>query len=171
MRKLPISAENVESRLLLDEEIVMALPAQHPKAKGGHIDLRDFAGEDFGFTPEALGTGYPSQLIALCEAAGFYPKVVQEAAQIHTLMGLVACGFGVALVPESIANSIMRDKVVFRRLYPVTASPNPAIGLYMSWNTHNESPLMDSFISMLDFNVAPQVEGMLAAQVSKSASW
>ena len=166
MRKLPISAENVESRLLLDEEIVMALPAHHPKAKGGQIDLRDFAGEDFVFTPEALGTGYHSQLIALCEAAGFYPKVVQEAAQIHTLIGLVACGFGVALVPESIADSIMRDKVVFRRLYPVTASSNPAIGLYMSWNVHNESPLLDSFISMLDFNVAPQVEGMLAEQVS-----
>lgn len=166
MRKLPISAENVESRLLLDEEIVMALPAHHPKAKEGQIDLRDFAGEDFVFTPEALGTGYHSQLIALCEAAGFYPKVVQEAAQIHTLIGLVACGFGVALVPESIANSIMRDKVLFRRIYPVTASPNPAIGLYMSWNIHNESPLMDSFISMLDFNAAPRVEGMLAVQVS-----
>lgn len=166
MRKLPISAENVESRLLLDEEIVMALPAHHPKAKGGQIDLRDFAGEDFVFTPEALGTGYHSQLIALCEAAGFYPKVVQEAAQIHTLIGLVACGFGVALVPESIADSIMRDKVVVRRIYPVTASSNPAIGLYMSWNIHNESPLLDSFISMLDFNVPPQVEGMLADQVS-----
>ncbi|WP_028634250.1 LysR family transcriptional regulator [Pseudomonas parafulva] len=166
MRKLPISAENVESRLLLDEEIMMALPAHHPKAKEDQIDLRDFAGEDFVFTPEALGTGYHSQLIALCEAAGFYPKVVQEAAQIHTLIGLVACGFGVALVPESIANSIMRDKVLFRRIYPVTASPNPAIGLYMSWNIHNESPLMDSFISMLDFKAAPRVEGMLAAQVS-----
>lgn len=166
MRKLPISAENVESRLLLDEEIMMALPAHHPKAKEDQIDLRDFAGEDFVFTPEALGTGYHSQLIALCEAAGFYPKVVQEAAQIHTLIGLVACGFGVALVPESIANSIMRDKVLFRRIYPVTASPNPAIGLYMSWNIHNESPLMDSFISMLDFKAAPRVEGMLASQIS-----
>ncbi|WP_278406356.1 LysR family transcriptional regulator [Pseudomonas rhodesiae] len=166
MRKLPISAENVESRLLLDEEIVMALPAHLPKAKEGPIDLRDFAGEDFVFTPEALGTGYHSQLIALCEAAGFYPKVVQEAAQIHTLIGLVACGFGVALVPESIANSIMRDKVLFRRIYAVTASANPAIDLYMSWNTHNESPLMESFISMLDFNAAPRVEGMIAAQIS-----
>ncbi|HCP29521.1 MAG TPA: LysR family transcriptional regulator [Pseudomonas sp.] len=166
MRKLPISAENVESRLLLDEEIVMALPAHHPKAKEGQIDLRDFAGEDFVFTPEALGTGYHSQLTALCEAAGFYPKVVQEAAQIRTLIGLVACGFGVVLVPESIPNSIMRDRVVFRRIHPVTASPNPAIGLYMSWSTHNESPLMDSFISMFDLDVAPQVEGMLAARVS-----
>lgn len=166
MRKLPISAQNVESRLLLDEEIVIALPADHPKAKEGRIDLRDFAGEDFVFTPQALGIGYHSQLIALCEAAGFYPRVAQEAAQIQTLIGLVACGFGVALVPESIAGSIMRDKVLFRRINPVTASPNPAIGLYMSWNTDNQSPLMDSFISMLDFNADPRVEGMLAAQVS-----
>ncbi|POA16968.1 LysR family transcriptional regulator [Pseudomonas sp. FW300-N1A1] len=165
MRKLPISAENVESRLLLEEEIVMALPTLHPKAQTGQIDLRDFAGEDFVFTPEALGTGYHSQLIAMCEAANFYPKVVQEAAQIHTLIGLVACGFGVALVPESIANSIMRDKVLFRRILPVTESPNPAVGLYMSWNTHNESPLMDSFISMLDFSREPQLEGALAEQV------
>ena len=166
MRKLPISAQNVESRLLLDEEIVMALPADHPKAKEGRIDLRDFAGEDFVFTPQALGIGYHSQLIALCEAAGFYPRVAQEAAQIQTLIGLVACGFGVALVPESIAGSIMRDKVLFRRINPVTASPNPAIGLYMSWNTDNQSPLMDSFISMLDFNAGPRAEGMLAARVS-----
>ena len=157
MRKLPISAQNVESRLLLDEEIVMALPADHPKAKEGRIDLRDFAEEDFVFTPQALGIGYHSQLIALCKSAGFYPRVVQEAAQIQTLIGLVACGFGVALVPESIAGSIMRDKVLFRRINPVTASPNPAIGLYMSWNTDNQSPLMDSFISMLDFNAGPRV--------------
>ena len=154
MRKLPISAQNVESRLLLDEEIVMALPAHHPKAGAGQIDLRHFAGEDFVFTPQALGTGYHSQLIALCEAAGFYPRVVQEAAQIHTLIGLVACGFGVALVPESIAHSIMRDKVVFRRIGPVGATHNPTIGLYMSWNTDNPSPLLDSFIAMLDFNPA-----------------
>lgn len=154
MRKLPISAQNVESRLLLDEEIVMALPAHHPQADAGQIDLRHFAGEDFVFTPQALGTGYHSQLIALCEAAGFYPRVVQEAAQIHTLIGLVACGFGVALVPESIAHSIMRDKVVFRRIGPVGATPNPTIGLYMSWNTDNPSPLLDSFIAMLDFNPA-----------------
>ncbi|WP_230380238.1 LysR substrate-binding domain-containing protein [Pseudomonas putida] len=51
MRKLPISAENVESRLLLDEEIVMALPVHHPKATEGQINLRDFAGEDFVSTP------------------------------------------------------------------------------------------------------------------------
>ena len=151
MRKLPHSAQNIESHLLFEEAIVMALPLDHPKAQSGPIELRDFADEDFVFTPQALGSGYHSQLIALCEAAGFYPRVVQEAAQLHTLIGLVACGFGVALVPESIANSIMRDKVVFLRIGPVGAAPNPAIGLYLSWNTDNQSPLLDSFISLLDF--------------------
>ena len=166
MRQLPISAQNFESRLVLNEEIVLALPVHHPKAEEGPIDLRDFAGEDFVFTPEALGPGYHSQLIALCEAAGFYPRVVQEAAQIQTLIGLVTCGFGVALVPESIANSVTRDKVLFRRISALTAAPNPSIGLYMGWNTLNQSPLMDSFISLLDFNTDSRVERTLAAQVS-----
>ena len=51
MRKLPVAAQNVETRLLLDEEIVLALPAHHPRAKDGPLDLRDFAGEDFVFPP------------------------------------------------------------------------------------------------------------------------
>ncbi|MEC4167610.1 LysR family transcriptional regulator [Pseudomonas sp. MS-1(2024)] len=150
MRKLPHSAQNIESRLLFEEAIVMALPLDHPKAQSGPIELRDFADEDFVFTPQALGSGYHNQLIALCEAAGFYPRVVQEAAQIHTLIGLVSCGFGVALVPESIAGSNMRDKVVFRPIRPVAESANPAIGLYMSWHAHNPSPLINRFIAMFD---------------------
>lgn len=158
MRKLPIAADNIASRLLLDEAIVMALPAGHPKAGEGEIDLRDFATEDFVFTPQPLGAGYHSQLIALCEAAGFYPQVVQEAAQIHTLIGLVACGFGVALVPESIAHSSMRDNVLFRRISPLGTAPNPTVGLYLNWNTESASPLVDSFISLLDSPGEAQVK-------------
>ena len=159
LRKLPPSTPNIETRWLLDEAIVMALPADHPKAQAGSIDLRDFAGQDFVFTPQDLGCGYHNQLIALCEAAGFYPKVVQHAAQIQTLIGLVGSGFGVALVPESIAHSTLRDTVVFRSLLPVTESPSPTIGLYMSWHTHNPSPLVAHFISLFDAGTLTQAEG------------
>lgn len=150
MRKLPMPPDLIESRLILNEQIVMALPAHHEKARLSMVDLRDFAEEDFVFTPQVLGNGYFSQLMALCEAAGFYPKVVQEAGQIHTLIGLVACGFGVALVPESIAHSTLRDRVLFRPIKPVNEQPNPSMGLYMNWNSQNASPALGSFISMLD---------------------
>ena len=152
MRKLPFAAPGIESRLLLDEAIVMALPHDHPLAQDGPVELRDFADEDFVFTPQALGSGYHSQLIGLCEAAGFYPRVVQEAAQLHTLIGLVSCGFGVALVPQSIAGSALRDKVVLRPIRPVTGPANPTIGLYLNWHADNPSPLVKRFIALYDDN-------------------
>ena len=154
MRKLPFDTPNLQSRLLFEEAIVMALPADHAKAHAADIDLRDFADEAFVFTPEVLGSGYHRQLIALCDAAGFYPKVVQEAAQLHTVIGLVACGFGVALVPASIARSFTQDNVVFRGILPVAQSRNPGIGLYVGWHAHNISPLVERFMSILDLNVA-----------------
>ncbi len=150
MRKLPVSSDTLESRLILSEQIVMALPANHPCARQSAVELRDFADADFVFTPQALGSGYHGQLIALCESAGFHPRIVQEAAQIHTLVGLVACGFGVALVPESIAYSTLRDRVQFRPIRPIKGQPTPTMGLYMNWNTENTSPALGSFIAMLE---------------------
>jgi len=150
MRRLPLPTGALEARLLLDEQIVMALPASHPKAQQGEVDLREFADEDFVFTPQALGGGYHAQLLALCEAAGFYPKVVQEAAQIHTLLGLVACGFGVALVPASFVGSTARERVQFCAIRPIDEHPAPGIGLYMKWNALNASPALANFIAMFD---------------------
>ncbi|MNP12431.1 Hca operon transcriptional activator [compost metagenome] len=150
MRRLPLPAGTLEARLLLDEQIVMALPASHAKAQQGEVDLRDFADENFVFTPQALGSGYHAQLIALCEAAGFYPKVVQEAAQLHTLLGLVACGFGVALVPASFVGAIPRERVQFCPIRPLDDQPTPGLGLYMKWNARNASPALTNFIAMFE---------------------
>lgn len=150
MRRLPLPAGTLEARLLLDEQIVMALPASHPKAQHEAVDLREFADEDFVFTPQALGGGYHAQLVALCESAGFYPKVVQEAAQIHTLLGLVACGFGVALVPESFVRSTPRERVRFCPIRPIDDQPAPGLGLYMKWSAQNTSPALANFIAMFE---------------------
>lgn len=40
MRRLPLPAGTLEARLLLDEQIVMALPASHSKARHEGVDLR-----------------------------------------------------------------------------------------------------------------------------------
>ncbi|HDS1695040.1 MULTISPECIES: LysR substrate-binding domain-containing protein [Pseudomonas] len=150
MRRLPLPVGTLEARLLLDEQIVMALPASHPKARHEVVDLREFADEDFVFTPQALGGGYHAQLVALCESAGFYPRVVQEAAQIHTLLGLVACGFGVALVPESFVRSTPRERVRFCPIRPIQDQPTPGLGLYMKWSAQNASPALANFIAMFE---------------------
>src|SRR5471032_395184 len=152
MRTLPIASSFLTSRLLLTEDILLALPIDHPKGVDKDVDLRHFAEDDFVFTPQALGSGYHQQLIALCEAAGFYPRVAQEAAQLHTLIGLVAGGFGVALVPETVAQSVRHDSVMYRKIRPLSPTIDTRLGLYATWDMRNDSPLLARFTSMLDFS-------------------
>ncbi|MDP4568066.1 LysR family transcriptional regulator [Pseudomonas sp. LPH60] len=150
MRDLPLPAGQIVSRLILDEPIVIALPHDHPQARASEVDLQDLATEDFVFTPQALGSGYHNQLMALCTAAGFTPKVAQEAERIHTLLGLVACGFGVALVPQSMADTALQGSVAYRPLSAVGTQSRPSIGLYMNWHRDNPSPQLQRFMALLD---------------------
>jgi DNA-binding transcriptional LysR family regulator len=60
-------------------------------------DLRD---EGFITYPRGTGSGLTSLLRQLCLAAGFEPRVVQEARETTTQIGLVAAGLGVAILPS-----------------------------------------------------------------------
>lgn len=155
MRQLPLPGGHLASRLILDEPVLLALPRDHALAAHSEVRLQDCATEDFVFTPQVLGSGYHAQLIALCESAGFYPRIVQEAAQIQTLLGLVACGFGVALVPQSFAASGLRDELVLRPLAPVSQAPNPGIGLYMNWNRLPASIPLENLQALLEQHLPP----------------
>ena len=50
--------------------------------------------------PEQEGPGLYRSIIEACEKEGFMPEVVQRAVQMETIVGLVASGLGVSLVPE-----------------------------------------------------------------------
>ncbi|WP_447893869.1 LysR substrate-binding domain-containing protein [Vreelandella sp. GE22] len=160
MRELPLPPM-IESRQVLKEEIKLALPADHPgaasAARGGPVALSAFAKADFVFTPRALGSGYHHQMMALCQAAGFSPVIKQEAAQLHTLLGLVASGLGVALVPASLARSIRLDGVVFCALAPLSGGPDSTLALNVNWHRENTSPLVEDFIGRLAFQVGEKV--------------
>lgn len=57
--------------------------------------------QPFVMYPHDSGTGIHDQVLALCRRAGFAPRVAQEARSAATLVGLVAAGLGVSLVPAS----------------------------------------------------------------------
>jgi DNA-binding transcriptional LysR family regulator len=133
----------------LTEKIVVALPAEHPLAAQREINLCALADQDFVFTPPQLGEGYYQQLIQLCQSAGFYPRIVQQAAQISTLIALVSCGFGLALVPESVANDSANAKVRFLPLSDAT--PQAEIALFMLFaNTQPVAATLANFLALLD---------------------
>jgi len=83
---------------LLDDPLVVAVPDRHPLAARKAIRLNQLA-EDAWVA--GCGGGFCNEMVAeACAVAGFRPNVAFESDDHNVLMGLVASGMGVTLLPE-----------------------------------------------------------------------
>jgi DNA-binding transcriptional LysR family regulator len=95
--------------------LVAALPKDHPRAAAISLTLNDLKNEPFIMYPRQAGTGIYWHVLDLCTAAGFRPRVVKEVIESSTIVGLVAAGVGIAIVPADM-NCIHFAGVVYRRV-------------------------------------------------------
>ncbi|QET01788.1 LysR family transcriptional regulator [Cupriavidus pauculus] len=101
---------------LFEDALVVALPPKHPLSAGsGPLSVSALANEEFVIFPPESGTGVFEQIVWLCRLSGFAPRVVQEALTAVTIVGLVAAGLGIALVPASFRRVAVTG-VSYRRL-------------------------------------------------------
>ncbi|WPG41663.1 LysR substrate-binding domain-containing protein [Variovorax sp. EBFNA2] len=145
MRTPGISTPTLCFETILREPIWVALPAGHRLESHTSVELALLQDEAFVASPRSLGPGFHDQLIRLCQVAGFVPRVVQHARKLQTLIALVASGFGIALVPASLASEARAD-VVFRPLTAPGSDELLQLDLLMAWNALQESPLRDRLI-------------------------
>jgi DNA-binding transcriptional LysR family regulator len=111
----PVQEPDLEYRRILREALVLAAPGNHPAARDDTVDLRTLARASFIVPPRDIAPGLYDLTISCCRAAGFAPRIVQNARQMQTVIGLVSCGMGLALVPASVCN-LKRTGVAYRRL-------------------------------------------------------
>jgi DNA-binding transcriptional LysR family regulator len=138
---------------LSGEDIVVALPAGHRCAGMVRVDLATLADDDFVASPRALGQGFHDQLASLCLHAGFVPNVVQQARRLQTVLGLVAAGFGVALLPASLAASMPAGVLML----PIDSGAPEALrqlDLYMAWDPLRISPVRERLLAQLRLSAA-----------------
>lgn len=93
---------------LLDDEVRLAVPRDHPMASVDVGDLSLLANDSW----IAGCTRCRGHLLALAAMAGFVPKVSYETEDYVAVMGLVAEGLGVALVPDLILRTVHHPDVV-----------------------------------------------------------
>lgn len=138
-----ISEPGLSMECFLPESLVLALPATHPLSAQTQVSLSTLADELFILFPAKLGPVFYEQIINLCQQAGFCPKVAQEAVQMETIVGLVAAGLGIAIVPTSLQN-FHRNGVIYRPL----KEEIPNTGLYLTWRQHDSSPVVRVFLGL-----------------------
>jgi len=131
---------------LVDDPLVAVLRADHPLATRRQASLRmeELAEESFVVFTRASGTGIHDQLLTLCRQAGFMPRIAQEAGESSTMVGLVAAGMGVAILPRSLQH-VQIEGVAY---IPI-ASPDAASALYITHRRDDPSPLVRAFTRLI----------------------
>lgn len=126
---------------VLRERTVAALPAGHALAALSRVPLRRLAAEPLVLFPRDQAPGFHDLLINALAGAGSAPRVIQYAPEMLTIIGLVAAGTGVSLVPESV-NRLALDGVTYRAV-----SGAPRSELVAVTRAGDDSALVEAFVA------------------------
>ncbi len=128
------------------EPLVMVLPQQHPLANNSRVQLADFANEPFILPCRETVPALHKLTQIACIEAGFHPNVVQEAAWMPTVLGLVASEMGVALLPANVIN-LQRAGVVYREIIGKV----PMFQMAIVWRKDNSSKILPNFLNVVRY--------------------
>jgi DNA-binding transcriptional LysR family regulator len=97
------------------QPLLVALAASHPLARRRQLRLADIAGEPLFWFERARQPAFYDHCQAVFARHGFAPPRLKEPNDHHVLLGDVAAGQGLALLPSSFAG-LRRQGVAYRRL-------------------------------------------------------
>jgi DNA-binding transcriptional LysR family regulator len=142
----PVDQASFDSRRILAEELVAALPASDARGKRESLSPADFDGTPL-IMYSRIGAGYfHNMLTRIFDAAGALPEYVQHVTQIHSMLGLVHAGLAAAIVPAS-AVQLHLDEVRFR---PLVTTPAKPVELHMVWRRDNANPALQSMLALCE---------------------
>ena len=140
----PINEPALESLSILREPLVAALPEKHPLArKPGKLKLEELKDAPFILFPRSNAPGLYDDVVSCCKAAGFSPRVDQEAIQMQTIVSLVSAEMGVALIPASLTN-LQRTGVIYKSLQ----GGSPLTEVHLAWRRGDELPALRVFVEV-----------------------
>lgn len=138
----PVMAD--KSYTLLKEDILLAVPADHPLAKEDSVCLRQFAQ-----TPlVAIQSGSPlaATIQYLYKSAGFEPHFIMDHYTSTTIADMVSLGMGFAFVPALTWPGVANEKIKLLRVSDATFERY----VNLSWpDSHYISKASRSFRSFL----------------------
>jgi len=140
----PLSDRRLTVEIILRESLVLAIPENHPLATRISVQVRNLEGEPFIMFQRHRGCGLYDQVIAVCQRAGFSPRVIQEADEMQVILGFVAAGLGITLLSASV-QQFQRPGVVYRTLQPST----PKVALAVAWRRDAPSAVLQAFIEVV----------------------
>jgi DNA-binding transcriptional LysR family regulator len=158
----PIHAEGLERAQLLDEQVGVATPLDHPLAGRTSVSVEDLA--DQSFVTARTGHWQRRLLDRLFTARDLTPKIVCEVDELSAIADLIAAGLGIGLVPDFARRTAPRAPLAWM---PVD-SPDCRRTLTLFWGADSHlSPaarLMRTTITGWDWTAAEPRENRMVPE-------
>lgn len=138
--------EDLEHRQFALDRMVLAVPKGHPLTKTARIRLRDLRSMPFVWFHRWVNPTFYDQMMEACARGGLSaPRIVQEATDRDTVLGLVQCQIGIAWLTESTRWHCPRGVV----LLPVV-DMHVRLPFNLIWKKDNTSPLLQKFVAQVE---------------------
>ena len=142
-----VTGPDLRTRPAVRERLLAALPRGHGlAARDGTLEITDFDGQQFLMYSPTEARYFNELLISIFRAAHVAPVFCQYLSQVHSILALVNCGLGVALVPEAAARLRYAD-IVFKPIELPTPRP---VELNLVWREDNDNPALHALLRRLD---------------------
>ena len=128
---------------IVEEPMMIVIQSNHPHAGKRSVPLSALAQETLILFPRSIGPGLYDSIITSCQSAGFSPTLGQEAPQISSIVPQVAAGFGISIVPQSIAQ-IRAEGVV----YVGIEGEAPRAPICLAYRQDNRSATVRNFVAL-----------------------
>ncbi|ABG04515.1 transcriptional regulator, LysR family [Rubrobacter xylanophilus DSM 9941] len=142
--RLPLRAPGIHLEPVFEERLVVALPSGHPLEALDRVSLEAIADLPLIFFTRQLIPGLHAQIIELFQRVGAFPNVAQHAVHLQTIVGLVASGVGISILPSS-AMRVRREGIVYLPLDEDDATS----WLGLAWVEGDDSVLVENFVSIV----------------------
>ncbi|MFJ4965421.1 Hca operon transcriptional activator [Streptomyces sp. ADI96-02] len=131
---------DLRSALLLEDPLLLVLPTGHPLAGRAELAPEDLDGQPWIAVENGRDPAGRDAFVASCVALGFAPDITLVAAEPLTALGLVASGFGLALVQRSMVRATAPE-VAVRELPWHGGSAR----LWAAWHRVDLRPIVGAF--------------------------
>jgi DNA-binding transcriptional LysR family regulator len=129
---------------IFNETYSIVLPNDHKKNAQNFKNLKEFSEEDFILPPRSAGERYYDNIISLCNAAGFSPKISHEAVFEAAAVRLIENHMGISIFPTSFRHAFNAG-VKFIEL-----KKNPQrLQLSVAYSKDNQNPTLLTIINII----------------------
>ncbi|MBP5058839.1 LysR family transcriptional regulator [Pseudomonas chlororaphis] len=94
---------------LMREHLVLAVRHDSPLAGNDQVAIADLTDQPLIISSQSRSPAMYALMLRVFEEAGIQPRIVQQAAQLTTALGLVESGLGVAMIPLLAAKYVGPD--------------------------------------------------------------